>query len=130
MRSVTQARWIASIDMEPLISSILRYGTLLSMGLITTGLVLRWSRGHQFGADDHLQGTNVLQFLLAHGHWVGSPRLCSSMCIRLGVAAVLVTPYLRVLASMFYFSVVERRRTHTLLTGIVAALLTYILFFG
>lgn len=130
MKSVTRARWIASIDMEQLVSSILRNGTLLSMGLILTGLVLRWSRGRELYADRHLQGTNVLQFVLNDIHRVDSPKPCASMLIRLGVAVVFLTPYLRVLASMLYFAAIERRWTHTLLAGIVFTLLTYVLFFG
>jgi uncharacterized membrane protein len=46
----------------------------------------------------------------------------------LGIATLVFTPYVRALASMFYFVFVERNRTYTLFTGFVLTVLTYSLF--
>jgi uncharacterized membrane protein len=45
--------------------------------------------------------------------------------ISLGVATLLLTPYLRVLASIGYFAFVERDLKYTLFTTFVFAVLTY-----
>jgi uncharacterized membrane protein len=40
----------------------------------------------------------------------------------------MLTPYIRVLASLLYFAFVERNRKYTVFTGFVFAVLTYSLF--
>lgn len=130
MKNIARATWIAGFDMEDLISSILRSGMWISMGLVMAGLALQATGAGQGGFEDRLQGTNVLQFLLADLHRAGSPRLWLSLLAHLGVAVVLVTPYARVLASLYYFACVERRGTHALLTSLALVTLTYILFLG
>jgi uncharacterized membrane protein len=45
-----------------------------------------------------------------------------------GIAALLLTPYLRVLASLLYFALIERNLKFVFFTGVVLAVLTHSLF--
>ena len=123
-----RARWIATFDMEDLISAILRNGMRLSIGLILAGVVLRWIR-HQPAADT-IQGANACHFLATHLHRMGSPAFLPELLIRWGIGVLLFTPYVRVAASILYFACVHRSWKHTLLGALALAPLTYILFLG
>ena len=124
-------QWVARFDMEALVSAILRQGMVLSLGLISVGVAWRYASDRTVGFEAPLRGTNVLQFLLADIHRVAaSPRFWPSAVAHVGVAGLLLIPYLRVLASMLYFVFVERSRAHALLTGLVLVTLTYILLIG
>ena len=52
------------------------------------------------------------------------------MLVNLGIAALMLTPYVRVLMSMLYFALVERNRKYAVFTAFVLAMLTYGLFTG
>ena len=127
---VARAVWIAKFDMEALVSALLRYGTLLSIGFTGVGLLCRIGGAPQAAVDAHLQGNNLLQFMLADLHRVGSQEPAAVGLTHVGIAALLLTPYVRVLASTCYFAFVERSGRHAVLTGLVLATLTYILFLG
>ena len=116
--------------MEDLLAALLRWGMLLSFGLVLTGLVLRMAFTHQLGLEEPLQGTNVFHLLLRDVSRAGSHRVCPSLLIRLGVSTLLLTPFVRVAASCYYFACVERNRTHTLLTLLTLLTLGYIIFLG
>ena len=130
MTPIARATWIARFDMEDLISVILRSGMLIGMGLVMAGLTLQVIGAGRGGLEARLQGTNVLQFMLADLPRVGSPLLWPALLAHLGVAVVLLTPYARIVASLYYFAYVERRWTHALLTSLTLIALTYILFLG
>ena len=124
-----RAQWVATFDMEDLISAILRHGTRLSIGLILAGVVLRWIR-HEHAAMTALQGANAFHFLAADLHRLGSPAFLPELLIRWGIGVLLFTPYARVAASILYFACVHRSWKHTLLGALALAPLTYILFLG
>jgi uncharacterized membrane protein len=52
----------------------------------------------------------------------------SRLFINSGIVVLLLTPYVRVLASMLYFAAVEHNLKYTLFTGFVFSVLTYSLF--
>ena len=128
MVRIRRAQWIASFDMEDLVSAILRDGMLVSMGLVISGLMLqRFCHGR---IEEQLQGTNVLQLILADLHQIGLAARWPSILVHVGIAGFMVTPYVRVFASMLYFAKVQRSWKHALMTGLVLATLTYVLFLG
>ena len=130
-RHQARLKWIASFDMEDLVGWILQRGTWFSIGLLLASAILRRSSAYwHAGADPPLQGTNVLHLLLADLRGMATPRFWTSGLAHLGVVVLMLIPYLRVLASVFYFACVERSGRHVLLTGVVAAVLTYIVFLG
>lgn len=127
MKNSTHAKWLAGFDMEDLISVILRNGMLVSMGLIGAGLLLwRFGQAHvSFGQN--LQAENIPDLLLKAFQQIGSPGRWPALLVHSGIAVLLVTPYLRVIASAVYFGWVEHRWKQALLTGFVLAILTVVL---
>ena len=124
-----RAQWLARFDMEALVSAMLLYGTVLSLGLICAGVVVQWIHP---GVEtfEILQGSNVFHFLLAHVSNWSLPEKRPSQLIHLGVAVLLFVPYVRVLVSVFYFACIERTRTPAILSSLVLIVLTYVLFLG
>ena len=128
MKKVARVRWISNFDMENLISSILQNGIALSIGLILAGLLFRWAEGSQASFQEFIQSVSIPTLLLADFHRLGSPGTWPSVLMHLGVIVLLVTPYVRVAASMIYFAAVERNWKQALLTGFVLIVLTITLF--
>jgi uncharacterized membrane protein len=115
-------------SMETVVGYILMIGVATSLGLLSAGLAWHWWSTGTARLDYELAGMTVFQLAsadvrqLATGPW--RPRLL----INLGLAVLLLTPYVRVLASMAYFAVAERNRKYAAFTGFVLATLTYSLF--
>jgi uncharacterized membrane protein len=113
---------------DVVIGSVLVAGVLTSVTLIAAGIAWHRIATGDFAFDYQLAGTTVFQFIvtdveqLLAGVW--RPRLL----VNLGIAVLMLTPYVRVLASMIYFAVVERNWKYTGFTAFVLATLTYSLF--
>ncbi len=115
-------------DMEVIVSYILLGGVLVSMVLVVAGLI--WHRiatGH-FGLDYSIGGMNLFEFVLTDVRQVAADAVRPRLLVNLGIAALMLTPYTRVLASMLYFAFVERNGKYTLFTAFVFSVLTYSLF--
>ena len=124
LKDKNHIKWIASFDVEPLLSSILVNGTTLSMILIGTSIVAQWLRktGVHFGPNLHARSIPALIMMDIHdgdlaAHW---PKIL----IHLAVVVLMLTPYLRVLASTFYFAFIERSWRHTVFSGFVLIITT------
>ena len=130
IRYVATMKRIADLDMEPLVCAILLRGMLLSVSLIVGGLAWQWATTGQLGVTGIVQGVNVFHMLIGDLRAVLMGALRPQVLVDLGVVVLLLTPYVRVLASVVYFAWVERQWLYTLLTSGVLITLTYILFFG
>lgn len=112
-------------DMEVLVGYILLVGVLLSMALIAVGVVWNWLATGQLGLEYSITGMNLFDFVqndigqAAQG--VFRPRLL----VNLGMATLMLTPYVRVFASMVYFAFAERNWKYTGFTAFVFSVLTY-----
>jgi uncharacterized membrane protein len=118
----------ARFDMEVIVGYILMGGVLLSMTLVTAGLIWRWLATGRLGLDYPLGGMNLFEFVLTDVRQVTADAVRPRVLVNLGIAALMLTPYARVLASMLYFAFVERNGKYTLFTGFVFSVLTYSLF--
>ncbi len=127
MKDVNRARWLASFDAEPFLSAILRNGTLMSMGLVVAGLVVRWAGKFQTDLGPNLRAKSIPQLILADIHSIGSLDIWPRLLVHLGVSVLLLTPYARVIASMVYFTWVESDRKHALLAAFILAVLSILL---
>ena len=127
LKDVAWAKRIANFDMESLISSILRTGMLSSTGFIFTGLIIGWADQERASLGPNLKAKSVPLLILADLQQIGSPGFWPRFLIHLGVATLLLTPYVRVLASMAYFTWVDRSRKQVAFTGFVLIILTIIL---
>ena len=115
-------------DMEVLVGYILLIGVLLSMALIAIGVVWRWLLTGQLGIAYSISGMNLFDFVLADIRQIFSGAFRPRLFVNLGIAALMLTPYVRVFASMLYFAFVERNRKYTLFTAFVFSVLSYSLF--
>jgi uncharacterized membrane protein len=111
--------------MDVVVGYILLAGVLTSLVLVAAGLAWHWVREGNPRFDYTLAGTTVFQFLVDDVHALFAGELRPRLLLNLGIAVLLFTPYLRVLASVVYFAVVERNAKYTAFTGFVLATLTY-----
>ncbi len=125
-RRVSWVMWLARFDVEPLLSASLRYGTWLCFLLALGSLVLQWTGSGGATLGDRIHARS-LPSLLMKDLGGGSLRVSWSRLLLDGsVAALLLTPYLRLLVSLIYFVCAERNRRYTLLTLFVLMLVTII----
>jgi len=126
MRKTARAEWLSRFDMENLLSSILRNGALISIGLISASVLLRWfekDQGVSLGRS--IQAVSVPALLSADFPRVASRGTYpSTLLMHLGLSMLLLTPYLRVVASTMYFAFVERNWKYVLFSSLVLILLT------
>ena len=118
----------ACFDMEVLVGYILLGGVLLSMALVLAGLAWRWLATGHVSFDYSIAGMNLFEFMLTDIRQAAAHAVRPRLLVNLGIAALMLTPYVRVLASMLYFAFVERNGKYTLFTGFVFSVLTYSLF--
>jgi uncharacterized membrane protein len=117
-----------AFQMEILVGSVLLAGVWICVGLLTAGLLWHAFRAGQPPLDYHLPGSNLFDFWKADIRELKALAFRPQLLVNLGIGVLLITPYLRVLASTIYFGVIERNAKYTLLTGFVLAVLTYSLF--
>ncbi len=123
MKGVHRAKWIANFDMEPLISSILRTGMILSVILIFAGMITSWFlKENDFGPNLHAKSIPELLWIdLQQFHY---PEMVPRLLIHLAVSVLLLTPYVRVLVSMLYFAFIENNWKYVAFSGLVLIILT------
>ncbi len=126
-RRAWAARW-ARFDMEILVGYILQIGVIVSMTLIALGMVWRWFNTGALALDYTLAGMNFFEFVLSDLQQVFAGAFRPRLLVNLGIASLMLTPYVRVLASMLYFALAARNGKYTLFTAFVFAVLTYSLF--
>jgi len=71
---------------------------------------------------------NLFEFLVKDIRQVADEDFRPRLLVNLGLAALMLTPYARVLASMLYFAFAEHNWKYTFFTGFVLSVLTYSLF--
>lgn len=108
-----------------LVGSILFVGVTISSALLMVGLVWHWMTTGHFDLDYPIVATSFAQFLLIDLHQLFSNALQPRSLISLGLAILMVTPYVRVFASIVYFAFIERNWKYSLFTSFVCAVLTY-----
>jgi uncharacterized membrane protein len=114
--------------MELLVGRILQIGVLLSVACLVTGVVWRWHATGSAAFDYSLQGRSIVGFLSDGLREGRLGHLRPRFFVNFGLALLLMTPYVRVLASFFYFAFVEHNAKYAVFTSIVLGVLTYSLF--
>ena len=111
--------------MDALVGTMLAAGVSTSVALIVAGLL--WHRLATGVAtfDAPLGGTDALRLLVGDLRLAARNQLSPRLLVSLGVAVLLFTPYLRVLASVVFFAAVERNWKYTVFTSFVLIVLTY-----
>jgi uncharacterized membrane protein len=116
------------VDVEAVVGYTLMSGVLLSLTFIAAGLLWHWLVRGSLQFDYTLPGTNVADFLRADLDQTASAPARPRLLVNWGIAVLLLTPYVRVLASMACFAIVERDWKYTVFTAFVLGTLTYSLF--
>ncbi len=115
-------------DMEILVGYILLIGVLISVALLAIGFIWRWERSGNLRFQHTIVGMNFFEFVSASLRQMASRELRPRVMLNMGIAVLMLTPFVRVLASVFYFALVQRNWKYTLFTGFVLSVLTYSLF--
>lgn len=115
-------------DMDRLIGYLLLYGVLLSMGLIMAGLAWRFVRTGGFSLDYQISGMNLFQFVVEEFKLALHIEFRPRLLVNLGISVLMLTPFLRVAASVVYFMGILKNWKYTLFTMIVLVVLSYSLF--
>jgi len=94
------------LDMESLVGYILLGGVLSSVALLAIGFVWRWVRSGNLQFQHTVAGMNFFEFTLSSLRQMASHDLRPRVLVNLGIAVLMLTPFVRVLASVFYFVLV------------------------
>ncbi len=115
-------------ELDPLVGSILLAGVVLSCALLITALTWQWISTGSFGTFPTLTATNLLGFLLLTMQTILLEGIQPSALANLGIATLLLTPFISILASVVFFGFHERNHAFTAITGFVLLILGIILF--
>jgi uncharacterized membrane protein len=115
----------SKFNMDLLVGWILLIGVLLSLTLLLCGALWHRLAVGTLTDDFHLGGTNLLEFVIAEAHSLVGGALRPRILISGGIAVLMITPYIRVLASMLYFLIEERNLKYTIFTLFVLSVLSY-----
>jgi len=115
-------------DMESLVGYILLIGVLLSVALLAVGFIWRWARVGNLRFEHSIVGMNFFEFILSTLRQITSQAFRPRLFLNMGVGVLMLTPFVRVLASVFYFAFAAHNWKYTLFTGFVLSVLTYSLF--
>jgi uncharacterized membrane protein len=115
-------------DMETLVGYILLAGVLTSVALLAIGLIWHWVRWGNVRFEHSIVGMNFFEFILSTLRQTASHAVRPRLILNMGIGVLMLTPFLRVLASVFYFALAKRNWKYTFFTGFVFCVLTYSLF--
>ena len=116
------------MKMDLLVGYLLLTGVGLSLALIAVGLCWNFLRAGHFWLDYQLGGTNLFEFGLAEVRAAAAGNVGPRTLVNSGIAVLMLTPYLRVLASMLFFMFALKNWKYSLFTAVVLAVLTFSLF--
>lgn len=119
---------ISASNMEVLVGYILLVGVLVSIVLIGIGLIWHYAATGRLGLVYSIAGMNLYHFVLSDFSQVAHLSIRPRLLVNVGIATLMLTPYVRVLASMLYFAFAARNGRYTVFTAFVFLVLTYSLF--
>jgi uncharacterized membrane protein len=116
------------LQMDLLVGYLLLGGVLLSLALVAAGLAWKWLATGRPILDYRLGGMNLFQLIIEEARLVAHGAIRPRLLVTFGIVVLMLTPYLRVLASFAYFLGVLKNWKYTLFTAVVFIVLTYSLF--
>ncbi len=119
---------VLDTQMDVLVSYVLLAGVVISVILVILGLAWHWLATGQLGVDYRISGMNLFEFVISDIRQVASAEVRPRLLISLGIATLMLTPYVRVLASLLFFAFAEHNWKYVVFTGFVLSVLTYSLF--
>ena len=116
------------LDMDALVGYVLLAGVLLSLVLVTAGLIWKWFATGSLALDYRLTGMNLFEFVVEEIHLAVHGPVQPRLLVNFGIVVLMLTPFVRVLASVVYFAAFLKNWKYTLFTSFVLVVLTYSLF--
>jgi len=113
--------------LETLVFAILAGGLLLSVVLILAGLTWEWISQGTLNADHPALSAVNVRGLLESIAAASPAGLSPGVLLSAGIAVLLMTPYIQVLAAMLFFTFRDRNYSFSAITGFVAVVLTWVL---
>lgn len=114
--------------MDTLVGTLLMIGVIISLALVTAGLVWSYLRTGQLELAYHIVGMNFFQFTLATLAALVQGQFSPPLLVNAGIVVLMATPFLRVLASMVYFVAILKNAKYAVFTTFVLLVLTWSLF--
>jgi uncharacterized membrane protein len=118
----------AHASMESVVGYILLGGVSLSVILVIGGLAWHWMATGQLQFEYPVDGMDLVRFISSDLQQLIVGPIRPRYLINLGIAVLILTPYVRILASVLYFAFVARDWKYALFTALVLGALTYSLF--
>ncbi len=115
-------------DMDAVVGYILLIGVLLSLVLVIAALIWRWMNTHTLSFNYRITGMNLFALVVHEIRLAARGAFRPRVLMSLGIAMLMLTPYIRVLASMVYFMAWLKNWKYSVFTAIVLLTLTYSLF--
>ncbi len=114
--------------MDVLVGYVLLGGVIASVVLVIGGLVWHWGRTGELGVHYAIAPANLFDFVVTDVRQIASASVRPRLLVSLGIACLMLTPYVRVLVSLLFFAVAEHNWKYVAFTGFVLSVLTYSLF--
>jgi uncharacterized membrane protein len=111
--------------MEVSVGYILLGGVLLSVALIASGLAWHWVATGQLQFEYPVDGMDLARFVIYDLKQLVVGPIRPRYLINLGIAVLILTPYVRILISVLYFAFVEHNWKYVFFTTVVFGVLTY-----
>jgi uncharacterized membrane protein len=127
-RVETNPKASQQLEMDALLGTILLYGVVISLALVTLSLSWKWLQTREFGFDYELAGMNLFQFAATEIRAAWAGQLRPELLMNLGIAVLMLTPFMRVIASLLFFAAISKNWKYVLFTSFVLVVLTYSLF--
>lgn len=115
-------------DMDAVVGYILLIGVLISLVLVIAALIWRCLDTGALSFNYKITGMNLFELVLHESRMAVQGALRPRLLLSLGIAVLMLTPYIRVLASMVYFMAWLKNWKYSVFTAIVLLTLTYSLF--
>jgi uncharacterized membrane protein len=115
-------------DLNTIVWSILLGGLGISFVLICIGLAWQWLVTGTFGIFPSISAMNLGKYLVNTIWTFSADGVGPVAVVHTGIAILLLTPFLRVLASVLFFIFQEANRKFSAITGFVLVVLGIVLF--
>jgi len=117
-----------ALDPDSIAGYILLLGILLSISLAVIGLAWHFAVEGNLWVNYTIVGVNFAGFLQSIIRDLVSGPLRPELLISSSIAVLMMTPYVRLLFSLFYFAIIDSNWKYAILTSICLFILTYSLF--
>ncbi len=115
------------LRMDTLVGTLLLIGVMTSLALVAAGAIWSFLSTGRMVPNYRIVGMNFFDFAVATAAGLRHGLFTPKLLINTGIVTLMLTPFLRVFASMLYFLLVKNPK-YTAFTAFVLAVLAWSLF--